>query len=161
MTTSHTAKRRWAVCAIIVAALCAAVVPLRAEDPAAPPAPPAEPEEPIYHYSSTSRDPFIPLTGAGLSEFSGVEKEPGAFNPASVELKGILKTKTGRWAVLRGSGRADMYIVENGKIRDSKRKAVDGFVGIVKEKSLVLIDRNNQVTELKLKKDQEQAERTP
>jgi hypothetical protein len=85
------------------------------------------------------------------------EKEPGAFNPTGLNLKGLIRSRTGRWAVLL-SNTGDEYIVENGKILDSKRKPVEGYVGIIKEKSLVLIGPNNQVTELKLKRDQESKE---
>ncbi len=117
----------------------------------------AAPEEPTYVYSAASRDPFVPLIGGSLSiqtSVSSPEKEPGLFNPSTIDLKGIIRTRTGRWAVLMSST-GDRFLVENGKIRDSKRKPVQGYVGIIKEKSLVLIGPNNQVTELKMKRDQE------
>ena len=115
-------------------------------------APPAAAE---YTYNADKlRDPFIPPMGAG----GGMDMARGAvdedFNPSSVELKGILQTKTSRWAVLRSPAGAS-YLVRNGKIHDPKRKVVEGYVGIVKEKSLVVIGPNNQVTELKLRKDQQ------
>ena len=112
--------------------------------------------EAAYVYKAESRDPFVPLTGTGMTMVGGGAEEEGEFNPGSVELTGILKTKTGRWAVLRIPA-GGSYLVKDGKIQDSKRKAVKGYVGIVKEKSLVLIGPNNQVTELKLKKDQEES----
>jgi hypothetical protein len=115
------------------------------------PEPPAEPE---YIYSGTSRDPFIPLAGGSIAaNISASVKEPGAFNPGGLDLKGLTRSRTGRWAVLVANT-GDQYIVENGKIIDSKRKPVQGYVGIIKEKSLVLIGPNNQVTELRLKRDQ-------
>jgi hypothetical protein len=71
-----------------------------------------------------------------------------------MELKGILRSRTGRWAMMTGAS-GERYVVENGKIHDAKKKPVEGYVGIIKEKTLVIIGPNNQVTELKLKKDQE------
>jgi hypothetical protein len=107
-------------------------------------------EPPVYEYKP-SRDPFIPLTGQGAGSWSSAATtEEEAFNPASLELKGILKTKSGRWAMLRGTT-GSSFLVIDGKIQDAKRKSVKGYVGIVKEKSLVIIGPNNQVTELKLK----------
>jgi hypothetical protein len=129
-----------------------AAAPVKA--PAAPAEPPSEPE---YVYSGTSRDPFIPLVGGPAANLTTSEKEPGAFNPGGLELKGLTRSRTGRWAVLV-STTGDQYIVENGKILDGKRKPVEGYVGIIKEKSLVLIGPNNQVTELKLKRDQDKKE---
>jgi hypothetical protein len=129
----------------------------RAADPApaASTAAAVNPLDEVYVYNAPSRDPFVPLTGAAASADmggAGADAVAGAFNPSSVELKGIIRTRTGRWAVLSGSS-GERYVVENGKIRDAKKKAVEGFVGIIKEKTLVLIGPNNQVTELKLKRD--------
>ena len=56
--------------------------------------------------------------------------------------------------MLRASA-GNSFMVKDGKILDGKRKPVKGYVGIVKEKSLVMIGPNNQVTELKLKSGQE------
>lgn len=133
--------------------------PAPAADPAAA-APSAEAiiDETSYIYNGTSRDPFIPLAGGpALAMSSGGATEdidPSAFNPSSMELKGILRTKTGRWAMMTGSA-GERYVVENGKIRDGKKRPIEGYVGIIKEKTLVLIGPNNQVTELKLKRDQD------
>jgi hypothetical protein len=139
---------------------CLAGISLRAQE-AVPSEPTevAEPVEPVYTYREQRRDPFRPLMGQGLSGF-GEEgnREPGIFDTASVELKGILKTKTGRWAILRTTAGEDSYLAQNGKIHDSKRKIVEGYVGIVKEKSLVIIGPNNQVTELMLEKKKEEEE---
>jgi hypothetical protein len=130
-------------------------VPAGAKALAAPTETPAEPE---YVYSGTSRDPFIPLAGGNVAlNIPTSEREPGAFNPTGLDLKGLTRSRTGRWAVLVAPT-GDQYIVENGKILDGKRKPVEGYVGIIKEKSLVLIGPNNQVTELKLKRDQEKKE---
>jgi hypothetical protein len=136
---------------------------LRAEEPPAAPAVAAStgtaeaPSEPEYVFTVGSRDPFVPLVGAAADvgeSMRSADKEPGAFNAASLELKGILRMPTGRWAVLSSPG-GDTYVVENGKVRDAKKKPVEGYVGFIKEKSLVLIGPNNQVTELKLKRDQQ------
>lgn len=144
----------WFRSAALAAALLLGAVPLRAEDP---PAPAAE-EEPLYIYNGSSRDPLIPLLGAPQMGLGAAQpdREPGAFNPSSMELKGILRTRTGRWAMMTGTA-GERYVVENGKIHDGKKKPVEGYVGIIKEKTVVLIGPNNQVTELKLKRDQEES----
>lgn len=114
------------------------------------------PKEAVYSYKGDQfRDPFIPLAGESivLTARPTRSTENEKFNPSGLELKGIIKAPLGRWGVLRSiSGEA--YMVQNGKIYDSKRKAIDGYVGIVKEESLVVMGPNNQVTELKLKKSQ-------
>ncbi len=98
------------------------------------------------------RDPFLPLAGQGALELPPMSQDDLVFKASDMELKGIIGSRTGRMGLLR-SGGGGIYVVKDGKILDSKRKAVKGFVGIVKEKSLVLIGPNNQVTELKLKKE--------
>ena len=145
--------------ALWFAAVFAGLAPslLHAEDVAVSTAAAVDDEEPLYEFTAASRDPFIPLAGGSAMDVGNgpsVDKEPGAFNPSSLELKGILRTRTGRWAMLSGAG-GERYVVENGKVHDAKRKPVEGYVGIIKEKTLVLIGPNNQVTELKLKRDQE------
>jgi hypothetical protein len=115
--------------------------------------------EPAYVYPGERlRDPFVPLAGApgAMSEFAPAAADIGPFNAVGAELKGILKTPTGRWAVLRTSDGAT-YMVQNGKIYDPKRKPVEGFQGIVKEKSLVILGPKNFEHEMRLKTDQEDA----
>ncbi len=116
------------------------------------------PAGPAYVYRGDRfRDPFIPLIGApsGGFDIPRPASEPlSPFNPVGAELKGILKTTTGRWAVIRTSEGAT-YLVQNGKIFDPKRKAVDGFQGIVKEKTVVILGPKNQEVEVRLKKDAE------
>jgi hypothetical protein len=145
-------KRR----ALIAACLLALAGLGFAEEAAAPAA--AAPKEPEYVYKG-GRDPFIPLIGqgVGVGAYAGGEtgSEAGDFNASALELNGILKTRTGRWAVVRDPSGAS-YLIKDGKIYDSKRKAVQGYVGIVKEKTLVVIGPNNQVTELALKKNEEE-----
>jgi hypothetical protein len=111
------------------------------------------PVEPAYVYHGDRlRDPFIPLTGAGRSVVMDSPAATGTFNPTNVELKGILQTRTGRWAILRSSD-GGTFIVQNGKVHDSKRKPVEGYVAIVKEKAISLMGPNNQTVELSLKKE--------
>ena len=116
------------------------------------------PVVPGYVYKGDRfRDPFIPLIGAPTAgyEIARPVSEPlSPFNPVGAELKGILKTTTGRWAVIRTS-EGGTYLVQNGKIFDPKRKAVEGFQGIVKEKTVVILGPKNQEVEVRLKKDAE------
>lgn len=104
------------------------------------------------------RDPFIPLVGASVGyEGPRASAEPlSPFNPSNAEVKGIVKTTTGRWAVLRTSEGAT-YLVQNGKIFDPKRKVVEGYQCVVKEKSLLILGPGKQESELTLKKESETA----
>lgn len=136
------------------AALMTAGAWVRAEEPPAVSTAAAS-GDPLYVYKLEKvRDPFIPLAGPGMQAvaLAAVETDAESFAPASLDLMGIVKARTGRWAILRGSG-GTSYMVQNGRIFDSRRRAVENYVAIVKERSLVLMGPNNQVTELKLKKD--------
>ena len=118
------------------------------------------PGEPAYVYKGDRmRDPFIPLAGGTLmaSELS-TRTDFSPFNPVNAELKGILKTPTGRWALLRTS-EGGTYVVQNGRIYDPKRKPISGFQGIVKEKSVVILAPGNQEVELKLKSEEDAAKK--
>jgi hypothetical protein len=121
------------------------------------------PMVPVYTYQGDRfRDPFVPLVGDPDSGRYDAPPPSGPllpFNPTDANLKGILKTTTGRWAVLRTSD-GDTYMVQNGKIFDPKRKEVEGFQGIVKEKSLVILGPTNQEVILLLRKEEE-GEKTP
>lgn len=116
------------------------------------------PVAPVYEYGGGRfRDPFVPLVGnpnVGIDSPRPSSEPLSPFNPAGAELKGILKTTTGRWAVIRTSDGVT-YLVQNGKVFDPKRKAVEGFQGIVKEKTVVILGPKNQEVEVRLKKDAE------
>lgn len=119
------------------------------------------PTEPAYVYKGDrTRDPFIPLTGQGAvtADMSVVKADLGPFNPAGAELKGILKTPTGRWALLRTTD-GMTYTVQNGRVYDPKRKPIQGYQGIVKEKSVVILAPGNQEFELRTKRDEEAAKK--
>lgn len=109
--------------------------------------------EPVYTYKGDRmRDPFVPLAGdkVMVPELSG-QMDFAPFNPLNAELKGIVKTPTGRWALLRTTD-GGTFVVQNGRIYDPKRKPLGGFQGIVKEKSVVILSPgNNEEIELKLK----------
>lgn len=134
---------------VTVAAVCAETV-----DGSTVPAVVSEVKaEPEYAYQADRfRDPFVPLAGQGAMDLPPISQDEQIFKANEMELKGIIGSRTGRMALLRSAG-GGIYVVKEGKILDSKRKPVNGFVGIVKEKSLVLIGPNNQVTELKLTKE--------
>ena len=121
----------------------------------------AAPTEPAHVYKGDRmRDPFIPLTGQGaVSMESAMAKvDLGPFNPTGAELKGILKTPTGRWALIRTTDGLT-YMVQNGRVYDPKRKLISGFQGIVKEKTVVILAPGNQEFELRTKKDEEAAKK--
>ncbi|MBL0058215.1 MAG: hypothetical protein IPP35_03710 [Elusimicrobia bacterium] len=136
-----------------------AAFPLGSLSPVATVAESTAPAQPVFVFRGDRiRDPFVPLVGAPASV--GAAPSPSlplsAFNPQGAELKGILKTPTGRWAVLRTSEGA-VYMVQNGKVFDPKRKVVEGFQGIVKERTLIILGPKNQEVELRLKKDEDAA----
>jgi hypothetical protein len=116
------------------------------------------PAVPVYEYGGDRfRDPFVPLVGnenVGFDTPRPSSEPISPFNPVGAELKGVLKTTTGRWAVIRTSDGVT-YLVQNGKVFDPKRKAVEGFQGIVKEKTVVILGPKNQEVEVRLKKDAE------
>lgn len=117
--------------------------------------------EPEYVYKGDRlRDPFVPLMGGVNAVAAPVQTELGSFNPAGAELKGVLKTPTGRWAILRTAD-GGVYIVQNGKVYDPKRRVVEGYQGIVKERTLILLGPKNEEVELRLKKDEEAAKNKP
>lgn len=143
------------------------VVSARAVAQEIPPFPPVvstatAPSEPEYVYKGDRlRDPFIPLMGGGGTAVAApAQTELGAFNPAGAELKGVLKTPTGRWAILRTTD-GGVYIIQNGKVYDPKRRVVDGYQGIVKERTLILLGPKNEEVELRLKTDEEAAKNKP
>lgn len=156
-TMVNPTRRTLAMAGIWLAALGATVA--RAEDVAVSSA--TAPTEPAYVYKGDRmRDPFIPLTGQGAAAMeSAVAKvDLGPFNPAGAELKGILKTPTGRWALIRTTDGLT-YMVQNGRVYDPKRKLISGFQGIVKEKTVVILAPGNQEFELRTKKDEEAAKK--
>ncbi len=120
------------------------------------------PTESEYVYKGDRlRDPFVPLIGGGAGAVAAaVQPELGSFNPAGAELKGILKSPTGRWAILRTTD-GGVYIVQNGKVHDPKRRVVDGYQGVIKERTLILLGPKNEEVELRLKKDEEAANNKP
>jgi len=110
-----------------------------------------------YSYQGDElRDPFIPLVGQELARTVKTQKdEKKGFQPELLEIKGIIAGKATRLAVLK-SPAGITYYVKNGRIKNAKKETVEGFVGIVKEKSLVLIGPNNEVVELVMKKGKEE-----
>ncbi|MBL8024042.1 MAG: hypothetical protein JNK54_07165 [Elusimicrobia bacterium] len=116
------------------------------------------PVAPGYVYQGDRfRDPFIPLVGADTGRYEALPSNEllPPFNAIGADLKGILKATTGRWAVLRTVDGVT-YLVKNGKVFDPKRKEVEGYQGIVKEKSLVILGPKNEEVILNLKKEAEE-----
>ncbi|HMX43262.1 MAG TPA: hypothetical protein PKB12_06065 [Elusimicrobiota bacterium] len=146
---------------ILFGVLAAALFPPRARAEDVSVSSSTTPTEPAYVYKGDRmRDPFIPLNGQGGATMdSAIAKvDLGPFNPAGAELKGILKTPTGRWALIRTTDGLT-YMVQNGRVYDPKRKLISGFQGIVKEKTVVILAPGNQEFELRTKKDEEAAKK--
>ena len=100
--------------------------------PAAPAAvtPPAaaEPAQPAYVYQIDGRrDPFVSLLGRGLDPKGGVRPSgmPGMLI-AEVSLKGILKDRTGYFALLQGPDNKTYQVRSGDKLLDGSVKSING-----------------------------------
>jgi len=113
----------------------------------------ANPPKYVYPYS-VKRDPFTPLlgvSGGGLAAGNGAPGAKGARsgNLASLELKGILRDKKGKMAIISSTD-GESYTLKSGRIYDKKNQMVKGVTGIIKLRSVVLISNNKTVRELRL-----------
>jgi len=124
---------------ITLAAMAGALsAPLAAisQQPATPPAPapgqpPATAEPPVqsaYVYQIEGRrDPFVSLLGRGMDPKGGVRPAgmPGMLI-AEVSLKGILKDRTGYFALLQGPDNKTYQVRSGDKLLDGSVKSING-----------------------------------
>ena len=119
--------------AATVAALGAPITAL-AQAPAAPPAQgqPAAgqqpPVEPAYAYVVDGRrDPFVSLLGRGMDPKGGMRPSglPGMLIE-EVSLKGILKDRTGFFALLQGPDNKTYQVRAGDKLLDGSVKSING-----------------------------------
>jgi len=124
---------------ITLAAMAGALsAPLAAisQQPATPPAPaaakpPATAEPPVqsaYVYQIEGRrDPFVSLLGRGMDPKGGVRPSgmPGMLI-AEVSLKGILKDRTGYFALLQGPDNKTYQVRSGDKLLDGSVKSING-----------------------------------
>lgn len=114
-------------------------------------------EPPRYFYPhAAKRDPFVPLIGgeAFSSASKGSGKDLAAGELSNLELKGILKDRRGKIAIITTTD-GEPFVLRSGRIYDRKNRVVSGVSAIIKEKSVVLISKSRAITELSLKKKDE------
>ena len=116
-------------------------------------------EEPAQYFypNANKRDPFTPLIGAdaAASAKSGVQAGLQKGELSKLELKGILRDRKGKVALI-SSADGEPYVLKSGRIYDRKNRMVSGVSGIIKENSVVLISQNRTITELSLRKREEE-----
>ena len=126
--------------------------PERAEPPpASTPAPVKKPEPPKYAYPYDGRrDPFMPLVGTPGS-YAGSSQDAQTITQSfsNLELKGILKAKSGKIAMISATN-GETYMLKSGRVFDRRNRVIHGVSGIIKENSVVLISQNKTVKELVL-----------
>ncbi|MBI4051321.1 MAG: hypothetical protein HY400_02325 [Elusimicrobia bacterium] len=94
------------------------------------------------------RDPFIPLTGAGVQSASIPTEEPD-INIHELRLKGMMKDAKGKTAILISSS-GFSYILKGGKLWNRKGKPVPGITGLVQGKAVFLSTADKDIQWLKM-----------
>jgi len=74
----------------------------------------------------------------------------GAFSVYGLSLTGIMEDSAGRQALLRDTATGALYTLKAGKLRDSKKKAVPGITGVVKNRQVILMTEDKKVHQLGL-----------
>ncbi len=108
-----------------------------------------------YEYKGIKyRNPLLPLTAkATLIEGTG---EMAGTNLATLSLKGFIKDNQKGGLALISDINGASYIVKDKRLINQQGKKVEGVVGIIKDKSVVLITSDQSVRELKLKTEEEE-----
>lgn len=117
--------------------------------------------EDIY-WGDKFRDPFSKATVAsgGSGKAAKVEYSPEDFSIHELELKGVLKDKTGDFAILVDPRSGMGFMLRGGKLYDAKNALVRGVTGriSVAQKSITLITADKDVQILRLGETEEEAE---
>lgn len=141
-------------------------VPACAQAPAAPAVStaPVKALTPADLYDGAKfRDPFRVLNaggGGGAAPAAPAAYDPETFSIHGLDLKGILKDRSGDYAVLVEAGSGAGFVLRGGQLFDYKNKRVPGVTGIVqfRQKTVVLMTPDKDVQTLRLG---EQAESEP
>lgn len=105
---------------------------------------------PKYTYAfENKRDPFTPLVGSGGASMNSDQPIDIQNNIANLELRGIIKDKTGKIALILATD-GEYYTLRAGKIYSKRNHWIQGIKGVIKEKSVVLTSRDKSVKELPL-----------
>ena len=120
-------------------------------------APVKKEEAPRYYYSyGRERDPFEPLltaAGSPSSNRAARDTQTIAQNFSSLELKGIIKDREGKLAIIV-SREGESFTLKAGRIYDKRNQKMTGMTGVIKEKSVVLVGSNKATRELFLKREE-------
>ncbi|MBI5555271.1 MAG: hypothetical protein HY920_05410 [Elusimicrobia bacterium] len=116
---------------------------------------------PGYVYESGGlRDPFVSLTGKGVSvEISSTGLASGKGVAAEVNitmltLKGYVFSQQRKHALFKSMD-GKTYVLDRGKLIDDRGLTVPGIAGIVKADKVVLITKKNVMREFKLREESE------
>ncbi len=103
-----------------------------------------------YEYKGGKyRNPLLSLTVKGEA-IEGISEMTGA-NLSTLTLRGIIKdSQKGRLALIDDVS-GSSYIVKGKKLINQRGRRVKGVVGIIKEKSVVLMTSDKGIKELKMK----------
>ena len=115
-----------------------------------------------YSYpGAKNMDPFMVLVGRGskmaISEVSDLDEFPGSVL-TTLTLRGLVTDSNQKCALVSDTSGAK-YAVKGGKVYDYRGRVLKGIVGIVKEKSVILITSDKTIKELKLPRDQDKEEK--
>lgn len=111
------------------------------------------------------RDPFQRLTGGGGVAAVAIAAPPKEFDPEDfsihqLELKGIMRDKTGLTALLSDMTTHFTFILRGGRLYDMRKKAVPGVTGVIQlaQKTVTLTTADKDVQTLRLGEDADEAE---
>lgn len=110
------------------------------------------------------RDPFMKLAGAGVAAAALAaplkDYDPEAFSIHQLELKGIMRDKSGLTALLVDIESRFPFILRGGRLYDMRKKPVKGVTGVVKplQKTVTLTTADKDVQTLRLGEDADEAE---
>ncbi|MBI2118190.1 MAG: pilus assembly protein PilP [Elusimicrobia bacterium] len=112
-------------------------------------------KEPIPRFiygANSGRDPFLPLIGdssssKGVKSQTRRDPQRSAENFSQLELKGILKDKDGKIALII-SRDGESFTLKSGKLYDKRSQTIQNITGIIKETSVVLYGKNKTIKEL-------------
>lgn len=111
-----------------------------------------EPQVKYVYKGAKGRDLFTPLAGKS-AQFAKEEAtetlEMSGSTLSTLSLKGFVRDVNQKYALINDTG-GGRYVVKGGKVFDRRGKQIQGVVGIVKEKSVILITSDKTIRELKM-----------
>lgn len=93
------------------------------------------------------RDPFVPLTGEGMT-FAGSE-DVIVPQLGTLSLKGIIDDGRQRIAIISGGGIT--YLLKGSQLYDNRQRLVRGITGAIKKDSVLMIAPDKSTKELRLR----------